>query len=82
MLLLVTGDSVLEELFYDLANRETIDAGDGLNLDNNLHGTDNREVLPGFFDDTTDGHYYGEIKGCKPYNPFQNVKYRKFFGLR
>ena len=52
MLLLVTGDSVTEKLFYDLANREAFDAGDGFNLDHNLHGTDNRKVLPGFLDDT------------------------------
>ena len=66
MLLLVTGDSVTEELFYDLANREAFDTCDGFYLDHNLHGTDERKVLPGFSDDTTDGHYYEEIKGRKP----------------
>ena len=52
MLLLVAGNSIAEELFYYLANREALDAGDGFYLDHNLHGTDEREMLPGSFDDT------------------------------
>ena len=52
VLLLITGDSVTEELFYYLANGEAFDACDGFNLDHDLHGTDEREVLPGFSDDT------------------------------
>ena len=51
MLLLVAGDSVTEELFYYLANGETLDAGDGLYLDHNLNGTDDREPLPDSFVD-------------------------------
>ena len=47
ILLLVTGNSVPEELFYYLANRESFDTGDGLCLDHNLHGTDDREMLEG-----------------------------------
>ena len=48
----IAGDSVPEELFYNLANGEAFDACNGFNLDHNLHGTDERKVLPGFFDDT------------------------------
>ena len=51
MLLLVPGNSVLEELFYDVANREAFDTSDGLYLDHNLHGTDDCEPLPDRFVD-------------------------------
>ena len=52
MLLLVAGNSVPEELFYYLANGKAFDTCDGLYLDHNLHGTDDREPLPGSFDVT------------------------------